>query len=160
VMQLVNGFGTGAVIGPLIDMKAIERFEALHRRRGQQEGQGRHRAASATLRGTFDLLRVSQPCKGDDLRPMRRTPPEARAVLTKDILFGHCQLNGPRAPFSDPLRFSGQHNRRAKEFPNPTRGATDTTRIPRPLKLTMRALYYTRPRNPHHLAACCLGSHG
>jgi hypothetical protein len=33
---------------------------------------------------------------------------------------GHCQLNGPRAPFSGPARLQrGQHGRRVKEFPDP-----------------------------------------
>ena len=38
-----------------------------------------------------------------------------------------------------PLGLSGQHNRRAKEFPDQSCRATDTTSIPRLLKLTMRA---------------------
>ena len=40
--------------------------------------------------------------------------------------------------FLAPLGLSGQHNRRAKEFPDPSRRATDTTSIPQPFKLTMR----------------------
>ena len=35
-----------------------------------------------------------------------------------------------------PLGLSGQHNRRPKEFPHLSCRATDTTSIPRPLKLT------------------------
>jgi hypothetical protein len=36
-----------------------------------------------------------------------------------------------------PLGLSGRHNRREKVFPDPSRRATDTTSIPRLLKLTM-----------------------
>jgi hypothetical protein len=39
--------------------------------------------------------------------------------------------------FPAPLGLSGQHIRRAKEFPDPSWRATDTRSIPRPLKLTM-----------------------
>jgi succinate-semialdehyde dehydrogenase/glutarate-semialdehyde dehydrogenase len=38
-MKVADGFEPGAVIGPLIDMKAVEKVEA-HRRRGQEGGQG------------------------------------------------------------------------------------------------------------------------
>jgi hypothetical protein len=50
---------------------------------------------------------------------------------------GIVNLADPGRPFSGPLGLSGQHNRRAKEFPYPSCGATGTTSIPRPLKLTM-----------------------
>ena len=48
-------------------------------------------------------------------------------------------LADPERLFPAPLGLSGQHNRRAREFPDPSRRATDTRSIPRPLKLTMRA---------------------
>jgi hypothetical protein len=51
---------------------------------------------------------------------------------------GIVNLADPERLFPAPLGLSGQHNRRAKEFADPSRRATDTTSIPRPLKLTMR----------------------
>ena len=51
-------------------------------------------------------------------------------------------LADPERLFPAPLGLSGQHNRRAKEFPDPSRRATDTTSIPRPLKLTMRGTHF------------------
>ena len=40
--------------------------------------------------------------------------------------------------FGSPPGSRGQHNRQAKEFPNPSRHATDKTSIPRPLKSRYR----------------------
>jgi len=54
-----------------------------------------------------------------------------------------------------PLGLSGQHNGLAKEFPDPSRRATDTTSIPWLLKLTMRsgpsrtAMPFLIPINSH-----------
>jgi hypothetical protein len=48
--------------------------------------------------------------------------------------------------FPAPLGLSGQHIRRAKEFPDPSWRATDTRSTPRPLKLTMRAPLLHVPR--------------
>jgi len=39
-MKVADGFEPGAVIGPLIDMNAVEKVEA-HCRRGQERPQGR-----------------------------------------------------------------------------------------------------------------------
>jgi acyl-CoA reductase-like NAD-dependent aldehyde dehydrogenase len=42
-MKVADGFEAGAVIGPLIDMKAVEKVQAHYRRCGQEGRQGRHR---------------------------------------------------------------------------------------------------------------------
>jgi len=52
-MKVADGFEPGAVIGPLIDMKAVEKVET-HRRRGQEGREGRdRRQALGTRRHLF-----------------------------------------------------------------------------------------------------------
>ena len=58
---------------------------------------------------------------------------------TSICLTGIVNLADPRDLFG-PAR---QHNRQAKEFPNPSRHATDTISIPQPLNLTTPALWIT-----------------
>ena len=50
----------------------------------------------------------------------------------------HCQLSGPRAPFSGPARLErGSTIGEQRSSPTPSCRATDTSSIPWPLKLTM-----------------------
>jgi len=68
-------------------------------------------------------------------------------------LFTPCRSPGARIVnlaergclFRSPPGLTGQHNRQAKEFPNPSRHATDKTSIPRPLKSRYR---YGPPSTP------------
>jgi hypothetical protein len=56
---------------------------------------------------------------------------------------GIVNLADPGRLLPAPLGLSGRHNRRAKEFPDPSCRATDTTSILRPLKLTMRTMLFS-----------------
>ena len=68
------------------------------------------------------------------------TAPTSSALGSRPSAFQrHCQVSGPRAP----LGSSGQHNRRANEFPDPSCRATDMTTMPRPLNLTMPSDFRT-----------------
>jgi hypothetical protein len=59
---------------------------------------------------------------------------------------GIVNLADPERLLPAPLGLSGQHNRRAKEFPHPSCRATDTTSIPWADELTMP---FRRRRDKH-----------
>jgi glyoxylase-like metal-dependent hydrolase (beta-lactamase superfamily II) len=67
------------------------------------------------------------------IRRILELPAETRLFTCHGIV----NLADPGRLFPAPLASAGQHNRRAKEFPDPSCRATDSTSIPRPLKLTM-----------------------
>jgi len=70
--------------------------------------------------------------RGQRLRPSGVCSRSERTNLRRRIV----NLADPERLFPTRSASVGQHNRRAKEFPDPSRRATDPTRIPRPLKLT------------------------
>jgi succinate-semialdehyde dehydrogenase/glutarate-semialdehyde dehydrogenase len=120
-MKVADGFGPGAVIGPLIDMKAVEKVEAHI---AAKTGGARNARGHCEERSDEAIWAGSGPLARDCFASLAMTLVTADMVITKEETFG------PVAPLyrfkteADAVKMANE----TPTLPSPARGGVGRSR--------------------------------